>query len=311
MVRGIVNLYERAQGAPVRAPRPVPPLLLLPRLRARATATTRRRASVSSSSRPRLRRDGDRVAGDAVRVRARAAAHAGAHAAGCGPRRRRGRARAQDHGDGPHLAGPAQGHPCSTPTARPEALRSDRTWGEAFPAAYQEDTPFEVAVDDIGALERVVAEPADLHIALYRRKDQPSHNGAVQAPARGPPDPDLGRPADHREPRPEADQRTPLRSRQRTGRRLDPGFRARAPARRQHRPCDRRTAPQGDICPRLDGRGGQRRLQPPGARRRSRLARGCGASHLCALVRPARPAALAGLYRGGAREQRGGRRTPR
>ena len=56
-----------------------------------------------------------------------------------------------------------------------EALRLYRTWGEAFPAAYQEDTPFEVAVDDIGALERVVAEPSGLHIALYRRKDQPSH----------------------------------------------------------------------------------------------------------------------------------------
>jgi glutamate dehydrogenase len=42
-----------------------------------------------------------------------------------------------------------------------EALRLDRTWGEAFPAAYQEDTPFEVAVDDIGALERVVAQPSD------------------------------------------------------------------------------------------------------------------------------------------------------
>jgi len=56
-----------------------------------------------------------------------------------------------------------------------EALRLYRTWGEAFPAAYQEDTPFEVAVDDIGALERVVAQPSDLHIALYRRMDQPSH----------------------------------------------------------------------------------------------------------------------------------------
>ncbi len=30
-----------------------------------------------------------------------------------------------------------------------EALRLARAWGDAFPAAYEEDTPFEVAVEDI------------------------------------------------------------------------------------------------------------------------------------------------------------------
>ena len=56
-----------------------------------------------------------------------------------------------------------------------EALRRHRDWGEAFPAAYQEDTPLEVAVDDIAALEQLVAEPAGLHMALYRREEQPPH----------------------------------------------------------------------------------------------------------------------------------------
>ena len=56
-----------------------------------------------------------------------------------------------------------------------EALRLFRAWGGSFPAAYQEDTPLEVAVDDVGALERLVAEPAGLHMALYRRKEQPPH----------------------------------------------------------------------------------------------------------------------------------------
>ena len=56
-----------------------------------------------------------------------------------------------------------------------EALRLFRAWGGSFPAAYQEDTPLEVAVDDVAALERLVAEPAGLHMALYRRKEQPPH----------------------------------------------------------------------------------------------------------------------------------------
>ncbi len=56
-----------------------------------------------------------------------------------------------------------------------EALRLHRAWGEAFPAAYQEDTTLEVAVGDIAALEQLVAEPSGLHMALYRRKEQPPH----------------------------------------------------------------------------------------------------------------------------------------
>lgn len=56
-----------------------------------------------------------------------------------------------------------------------EALRLNRVWGAAFPAAYQEDTPFEVAVDDVATLERLAAEPAGLRMSLYRRGDQPAH----------------------------------------------------------------------------------------------------------------------------------------
>ncbi len=56
-----------------------------------------------------------------------------------------------------------------------EALRLNRVWSDAFPAAYQEDTPFEVAVDDIASLERVLADPDGLHMSLYRRADQPPH----------------------------------------------------------------------------------------------------------------------------------------
>ena len=56
-----------------------------------------------------------------------------------------------------------------------EALRLNRVWGQAFPAAYQEDTPLEVAVDDIACLEGLLAEPAGLRMSLYRREDQPAH----------------------------------------------------------------------------------------------------------------------------------------
>ncbi len=56
-----------------------------------------------------------------------------------------------------------------------EALQLFRTWGDAFPAAYQEDMPFEAAVDDIALLEQVAALPADLHMSMYRREDQPRH----------------------------------------------------------------------------------------------------------------------------------------
>ena len=188
-----------------------------------------------------------------------------------------------------------------------EALRLYRTWGEAFPAAYQEDTPFEVAVDDIGALERVVAEPSGLHIALYRRKDQPSHKVQFKLLRKDRPIPisDV------------------LPTIENLGLKLI-----------SERPYEIGNAPNAvwiqdfelehpravsiDLAtdgPRLkatfarvwtgeaDNDGFNRLVLA----RRSRLARGRGASHLCALVRPARPAPLAGLYRGGAREQRGGR----
>jgi glutamate dehydrogenase len=56
-----------------------------------------------------------------------------------------------------------------------EALQLFRTWGDAFPAAYQEDMPFEAAVDDIALLEQVAARPGDLHMSMYRREAQPPH----------------------------------------------------------------------------------------------------------------------------------------
>ncbi len=56
-----------------------------------------------------------------------------------------------------------------------EALRIDRVWGRAFPAAYQEDTPFEAAVGDVACLEALVAEPSGLRMSLYRSPDQPAH----------------------------------------------------------------------------------------------------------------------------------------
>ncbi|MGQ0383957.1 MAG: NAD-glutamate dehydrogenase [Gammaproteobacteria bacterium] len=56
-----------------------------------------------------------------------------------------------------------------------DALRLDRTWGRAFPASYQEDTPFEAAVGDIACLEALTAEPTGLRMALYRDTGQPPH----------------------------------------------------------------------------------------------------------------------------------------
>ncbi len=56
-----------------------------------------------------------------------------------------------------------------------EALRIDRIWGNAFPAAYQDDTPFDAAVDDIACLQALVAEPSGLRMSLYRADGQPAH----------------------------------------------------------------------------------------------------------------------------------------
>jgi glutamate dehydrogenase len=56
-----------------------------------------------------------------------------------------------------------------------EALRLDRTWGQAFPSSYQEDTPVDAAVDDVACLEALVAEPSGLRMALYREAGQPAH----------------------------------------------------------------------------------------------------------------------------------------
>ena len=48
-------------------------------------------------------------------------------------------------------------------------------WGQAFPAAYQEDTPFDAAVDDIRSLEALTIEPTGLRMSLYRAEGQPPH----------------------------------------------------------------------------------------------------------------------------------------
>jgi glutamate dehydrogenase len=56
-----------------------------------------------------------------------------------------------------------------------EALRLNREWGDAFPVAYQEETPFEAAVEDVAALEKLAAAPEGLLMVLYRRDGQPAH----------------------------------------------------------------------------------------------------------------------------------------
>ncbi len=48
-------------------------------------------------------------------------------------------------------------------------------WGQAFPAAYQEDTPPAAALTDIASLEALAAGPDGLHMHLYRTEDQPAH----------------------------------------------------------------------------------------------------------------------------------------
>ncbi len=56
-----------------------------------------------------------------------------------------------------------------------EALRLIRDWGQAFPAAYQEDTATGAALGDIACLEALVAEPSGLRMSLYRPEGQPPH----------------------------------------------------------------------------------------------------------------------------------------
>jgi glutamate dehydrogenase len=56
-----------------------------------------------------------------------------------------------------------------------EALRLNRSWGDAFPAAYQEDASFDDAIADVATLDKLAAAPEGLPMGLYRRDDQPVH----------------------------------------------------------------------------------------------------------------------------------------
>ncbi|MBM5811323.1 MAG: NAD-glutamate dehydrogenase [Gammaproteobacteria bacterium] len=55
------------------------------------------------------------------------------------------------------------------------ARRLLRAWGAAFPAAYQEDTAAAAALADIGYLETLASSADGLHLHLYRRPEQPRH----------------------------------------------------------------------------------------------------------------------------------------
>ena len=55
------------------------------------------------------------------------------------------------------------------------ALRLFRDWGRVFPAAYQEDTTTDAALADIACLETLVAGPSGLRMSLYRPDGQPPH----------------------------------------------------------------------------------------------------------------------------------------
>ena len=52
------------------------------------------------------------------------------------------------------------------------ARRLMQDWGQAFPAAYQEDTPPAAALADIACLEALAARPDGLHMHLYRTEGE-------------------------------------------------------------------------------------------------------------------------------------------
>jgi glutamate dehydrogenase len=56
-----------------------------------------------------------------------------------------------------------------------DALKLFRAWGAAFPASYQEDTPFDAAVDDIASLKALLGGSRILRMSLYRAAGQPGH----------------------------------------------------------------------------------------------------------------------------------------
>ncbi len=64
-----------------------------------------------------------------------------------------------------------------------------RRYGTAFPAAYEEDTPPELAVQDVVRLEELRADPAGLVIRLYRPEDVPAHRVQFKLFRRGSPTP--------------------------------------------------------------------------------------------------------------------------
>ncbi len=207
-------------GAAVRAPRPVPPLLFLPRVRA-ARPLQHAGARAHREARARgLRRRRDRVAGDAVRVRARAAAHAGAHAARRRAGRRRGRARAPHHGRRCAPGRTSSRTRCSTPTARPRRCGSTASGATPSRPPTRRTCRSTSRSATSALLERAGrAARASCTWRCTAAPDQPPHKVQFKLLRKDRPDPDLRRPADDREPRPEADQRAPLRDRQRAGRR--------------------------------------------------------------------------------------------
>ncbi len=64
-----------------------------------------------------------------------------------------------------------------------------RRLGSAFPAAYQEDTPPELAIEDVVRLEELREDPARLVMRLYRPADQPEHKVQLKLFRRGAPIP--------------------------------------------------------------------------------------------------------------------------
>ena len=116
------------------------------------------------------------------------------------------------------------------------ALRLFARYASHFPPAYQDDTSAQLAVADLDALEPLAAGTAALKMSLHRQAGQSASQMHFRLFRRDSPDSDLGRAADDGKPGAQGDQRAPVRSRSAGGRHvLDPGLRARAPRRHQHR----------------------------------------------------------------------------
>ena len=293
-------------GAPAGAPRPLPPLLFLPRVRA-ARPLQHRGARAHRGDRARgLRRHRRREPGADLRLEPRARARRGAHRPGAAPASRTSRRSSGASPKPPSPGRTACARCWSSGCGEARGLLSSSRYQHAFPLAYEEDVAPAEVLEDLDDLEALREQPRALRLNLYRPPGQVLQRVHLKIVKLGDPVPisDVLPMLENFGLRVISERPYEL-SLARGRRRLDPGLRTRTARAPHHR--DRRASRSifRDAFARgLERRGRERRLQPPAARRRTQCAPGGDAARLLPLPAADRRAVQPGLHGAHARGQR-------